>query len=58
MDIKKIQYLAGHSNVQMTLNIYSHVTENTPDQMGDLINGVFSSGQISGQTGNGKSANG
>lgn len=48
MDIKKIQYLAGHSNIQMTLNVYSHVTQNTPELMGEIINGVFS-GQISGQ---------
>ena len=55
MDIKKIQYLAGHSNIQMTLNVYSHVTQNTPELMGEIINGVFS-GQISGQNKNDESA--
>lgn len=39
MNIKKVQYLAGHSTVEMTLNIYTHVIENRPeDFMEDIIN--------------------
>ena len=33
MDIKKIQYLAGHSDIKVTLGIYSHVVGNTPDEL-------------------------
>lgn len=33
LDIKKIQYLAGHANVQMTLNIYAHVVDNRPEDL-------------------------
>ena len=43
MDIKKIQYLAGHSTIQMTLNVYSHVTNNKPEQLIDTIEKAFSS---------------
>ena len=42
MDIKKIQYLAGHATVQMTLNVYSHVTQNKPEQMAPDIISAFS----------------
>lgn len=30
MDIKTVQYLAGHATVDMTLNIYTHLTQNKP----------------------------
>lgn len=48
MDIKKVQYLAGHDDIRMTLNIYSHVMGNTPEELIDAISAAFS-GQISGQ---------
>ncbi len=44
LDIKKIQYLAGHATVQMTLNIYSHVTQNRPEDLGSKVNQIFISG--------------
>lgn len=47
-DIKKIQYLAGHSEISMTLGIYSHVVGNTPDELIGSIENAFS-GQNSGQ---------
>lgn len=47
-DIKKIQYLAGHSEISMTLGIYSHVVGNTPDELIGSIENAFS-GQTSGQ---------
>lgn len=49
-DIKKIQYLAGHSEISMTLGIYSHVVGNTPDELIGSIENAFS-GQSSGQNG-------
>lgn len=48
-DIKKIQYLAGHSEISMTLGIYSHVVGNTPDELIGSIENAFS-GQTSGQS--------
>lgn len=48
-DIKKIQYLAGHSDISMTLGIYSHVVGNTPDELIGSIENAFS-GQNSGQS--------
>lgn len=42
MDIKKIQYLAGHSDVKMTLNIYSHVVNNRPDELIESVEKAFS----------------
>lgn len=37
MDIKKIQYLAGHNDIKVTLGIYAHVVGNTPDALiGDV----------------------
>lgn len=43
LDIKKIQYLAGHANVQMTLNIYAHVVDNRPEDLFDDICTAFQS---------------
>lgn len=37
MNIKQIQYLLGHDDVHLTLSIYSHVTQNRPE---DLIGAV------------------
>ncbi|MCL2212746.1 MAG: site-specific integrase [Oscillospiraceae bacterium] len=38
VNIKKVQYLAGHAKVDITLNIYSHVVDNTPASlMGDVM---------------------
>lgn len=42
MDIKKIQYLAGHSDIKMTLNVYSHVVNNRPDELIDSVEKAFS----------------
>lgn len=41
MDIKKIQYLAGHSTVEMTLNIYAHAIQNRPSDLKTEINKIF-----------------
>ena len=42
LDIKKIQYLAGHSTVEMTLNIYAHAIQNRPSDLKTEINNIFS----------------
>jgi integrase len=42
MDIKKIQYLAGHEDVTMTLRVYSHVKANAPSELAAIIESVFS----------------
>lgn len=41
MDVKQIQYLAGHATVQMTLNIYCHVTQNRPEQLIGAVEKAF-----------------
>lgn len=37
LDVKRVQNLAGHDDVRMTLNVYSHVAQNKPE---DLIASV------------------
>lgn len=49
MDVKKIQYLAGHATVQMTLNVYSHVTQNKPEQLAPAIISAFGAGKTAGK---------
>lgn len=51
MDIKKVQYLAGHEDIRMTLNIYSHVVGNAPEELIETIAQAFS-GQSPGQNEN------
>ena len=41
LDIKKIQYLAGHETVQMTLDIYAEVVGNRPEDLAPIINRHF-----------------
>ena len=41
MDVKQIQYLAGHSSVQLTLNIYCHVRNNRPEQLIEAVEKAF-----------------
>lgn len=40
-DIKKIQYLAGHSDITVTLGIYSHVVGNSPGELIDYVERAF-----------------
>ena len=37
MDIKKIQYLAGHEAAQMTLDIYAEAVNNTPAELAPVV---------------------
>lgn len=48
LDVKRVQYLAGHDDIRMTLNVYAHVAANRPEDMIDLISAAFS-GQTPGQ---------
>lgn len=41
LDVKKVQYLAGHDDVRMTLNVYSHVTQNRPEDLIGTISTAF-----------------
>jgi integrase len=42
MDIKKIQYLAGHETAEITLEIYIEAMGNSPSEIGPLIVNHFS----------------
>ena len=45
-NIKLVQYLAGHANVQLTLNIYTHLMEHRPDVTADAVLSAFPSPSI------------
>lgn len=51
LDVKKVQYLAGHDDIRMTLNVYSHVMNNSPESLIDAVASALS-GQSSGQNKN------
>ena len=40
-NIKHVQYLAGHSSVQITLKIYTHLIDNSPAEIYASVNRVF-----------------
>lgn len=40
-DIKTVQYLAGHSTVQITLNIYTHLLANRPEDTASAVLAAF-----------------
>ena len=40
-NIKVVQYLAGHAKVETTLNIYTHLMQNRPEDNIGYINTVF-----------------
>ena len=41
VDIKTVQYLAGHERAKITLDIYAHLTYNRPEEIIDKINMAF-----------------
>ena len=43
LDVKKVQYLAGHKSAKITLEIYARVKGNQPEELSDVINSVFGS---------------
>ncbi|MDO5445039.1 MAG: tyrosine-type recombinase/integrase [Eubacteriales bacterium] len=40
-NIKKVQYLAGHADVKVTLAIYAHLMENRPEDTQDAVLNAF-----------------
>lgn len=41
VDVKTVQYLAGHEHAKVTLDIYAHLTYNKPEDIIDKINKAF-----------------
>lgn len=41
VDPKTVQYLAGHENSKITMDIYAKVKYNKPDQLAVFVNGAF-----------------
>lgn len=41
VDVKTVQYLAGHERAKITLDIYAHLTYNRPEDIIEKINMVF-----------------
>lgn len=41
VDVKTVQYLAGHEHAKITLDIYSHLTYNKPEDIIDKVNSAF-----------------
>lgn len=41
VDIKTVQYLAGHERAKITLDIYAHLTYNRPEEIIEKINMAF-----------------
>jgi len=48
MDVKTLQYLMGHSNVSITLDVYTHATyDRAAEQMAKIVD--FKQGDTAGQ---------
>lgn len=44
VDVKTVQYLAGHENAKITLDIYTHLTYNQPTDLIEKVNMAFKVG--------------
>ncbi len=42
VDPKTVQYLAGHENSKVTMDIYAKVKYNKPTELAAVVNGAFS----------------
>ena len=40
-DLKTVQYLAGHANIKITLDIYTHLTDRSPEKLIEQVNRAF-----------------
>lgn len=40
-DLKTVQYLAGHANIKITLDIYTHLTDRSPEKLLAQVNKAF-----------------
>lgn len=43
VDVKTVQYLAGHEHAKITLDIYAHLTYNRPEDLKQKIDNAFNS---------------
>lgn len=41
VDVKTVQYLAGHEHAKITLEIYAHLTYNKPEDLASKVNRAF-----------------
>ena len=41
VDPKTVQYLAGHENSKITMDIYAKVKYNSPDALSTIVNNAF-----------------
>lgn len=41
VDLKTVQYLAGHTTIEMSLNTYTHLMENRPSDLIGQVNNAF-----------------
>lgn len=41
VDVKTVQYLAGHERAKITLDIYAHLTYNKPEEISGKVNQAF-----------------
>lgn len=41
VDLKTVQYVAGHADISLTLNIYTHLVERSPEKMLPAIDRAF-----------------
>ena len=46
VDPKTVQYLAGHKNSKVTMDVYARVKYNKPEELSDVVNAAFDSGGI------------
>ena len=42
VDVKTVQYLAGHEHAKISLDIYAHLTYKRPEDLADKVNRAFS----------------
>ena len=43
-EYKAVQYLAGHENSKITMDIYTKVKYNIPQELAAVVNGAFNKG--------------
>ena len=44
VDVKTVQYLAGHEHAKITMDIYAHLTYNKPEDIISKVNKAFAAG--------------